>query len=399
MLNSRTFPKSMARRAWGCLLFLFSLLLSAAETRIGVLPVGTVPDSVDFSATEMYVLDRGKISVFSLPDISFKRSFCGSGRDEGKLWPRHNWDQTIRLAAGKVLAEDNNKIIFFTPDGQLIGEKKKPANTAWFVPLGDRFVAKSLVITGDPPRQDIRIVLYDAQMNEIKELYRQKWFQQQEPPGFTTELGGDLLHFSVVQDKICIEESPKGFCIEIFDSAGDKLALIEKPFSKIPLTAEDREREMALVRKEKRVTAMIEQAGSWEKLQQLWRITFPDLKPAVREIQACGDGLLVRTSEKKGEREKYLWLDLQGQIRKEFFLPIGTDAETEARVCGTSFFKIVDGRFFFLRYDPAKDLWEVHLEKTEISDKNFVFCRVDPRPPNRLNLSSTGIMMQIRKEV
>jgi hypothetical protein len=265
-----------------------------------------------------------------------------------------------------VLAEDNNEIIFFSPAGQLLGEKRKPADTSWFVPLGDRFLAKNLVITGDPPLQYIRIALYDAQMKEIKELYRQKWFQQQEPPGFTTELPGDLLHFAVVQDKICIEESPKGFRIEIFDSAGNKLSLIEKPFLKTPLTAEDREREMALVRREKRVAAMIDRAGSWEKLQQIWRITFPDFKPVVREIQACGDGLLVRTSEQKGENAKYLLLDLQGQIRKELFLPIGTDAETEARVCGTSFFKMVDGRLYFLRHDRAKDLWEVHLAIAEI---------------------------------
>lgn len=366
MLNSRTFPKSIAGRAWGWLPFLFSLLLSAAETKLGVLPAGTSPDSVDFSASEVYVLDKGKIMVFALPDISFQRSFCGSGRGEGELWPRHNWDQTVRLAAGKVLAEDNNKIIFFSPGGRFIGEKKKPADTAWFVPFGDRFLAKNLVVTGDPPRQDIRIVLYDAQMNEIKELYRQKWFQQQEPPGFSTELPGDLLHFAVVQDQICIEESPKGFRIEIFDSAGDHRSLIEKPFLKIPLTAEDRERQMALVRREKRVAAMIDQTGSWEKLQNLWRITFCDFKPVIREIQAYKDGLLVRTSEQKGESEKYLWLDLQGQIREEIFLPIGTDAETEARVCGTSFFKMVDGRFYFLRHDPEKDLWEVHLAKTEI---------------------------------
>jgi len=347
------------------LISLFPLLLSAAETKIGVLPAGTSPDSVDFSATELYVLDKGTISVFSLPDVVLKRSFGGSGRGEGKLWPRHNWDQTVRLAAGKVLAEDNNKIIFFSPGGEFLGEKKKPSETTWFIPLGDRFVAKNLAITGKPPLQEIRLVLYDAQLNEVKELYRQKWFQQQDPPTFTTELSGDLLHFAVVEDKICVEESSKGFFIEIFDPAGGRVSAIEKPFSKIPLTAADRDREMALVRGEKRVAAMIARSGSWEKLREIWRITFPEFKPAIREIQAYGEELLVRTSEQKGENGKYLLMDLQGRIRKEIFLPIGTDAETEARLCGTSFFKLVDGTFYFLRHDSAKDLWEVHLIRTD----------------------------------
>ncbi len=333
------------------------------EITLGTLPAGMDPDSVDFSASELYVLETGKIFVFSLSDISLNRSFGGSGRGKGQLWPRHNWDQTVRLASGRVLAEDNNKIIIFSPEGKLIDEKRKPADSTWFVPLGDKFVAKNLVISGDPPLQYIRIVLYDGQMKEIKELYRQPWFQQQEPPGFTTELPGDLLHFAVVQDKICIEESPGGFRIEVFDSHGQRISLIEKPALKVAMTDEDREREMAKVRGEKRVDAMIERTGSWEKLRQSWRITFPAFKPVIREVQALRDGLLVRTSELHGENVKYLWLDLNGNIREELFLPSGTDAETEARVCGTSFLKMVDDRFLFLRRNPAKDLWEVRQAK------------------------------------
>jgi len=56
-------------------------------------------------------------------------------------------------------------------------------------------------------------------------------------------------------------------------------------------------------------------------------------------------------------------------IRKELFLPLGTDAETEARVCGTSFFKMIDGRFLFLRRDPTKDLWEVQQAKISPTER------------------------------
>jgi len=339
------------------------------ETTLGVLPAGMDPDSVDFSASELYVLEKGKISVFALPEMSLKRSFGGSGTGKGQLWPRHNWDQTVRLASGLVLAEDHNKIITFTPDGTLINEMRKPANTTWFVPLGDGFVAKSMVLSGDPPLQDIRIVLYNAQLKEIKELYRQIWFQQQEPPGFTTELPGDLLHFAVVQDRIFIEESLEGFRIEVFDAAGQRLSFIEKPASKVAMTDEDREQEMAKVRGEKRVAAMIARSGSWEKLRQDWRITFPPFKPVIREVQALRDGVLVRTSELRDKTVKYLRLDLDGRIRKELFLPLGTDAETEARLCGTSFFKMVDDRFFYMRHDPSTGLWEVHQAKIDPNER------------------------------
>jgi len=113
---------------WLC----FQSTAAASSKKLGVLPAGTSPDSVDFSAAEMLVLDRGTISVYSLPDIVLRRKFCGSGTAAGELSPRHNWDQTVRVVPGNIIAEDNDKIIFFSPDGRFLNEKIKPADTAWF---------------------------------------------------------------------------------------------------------------------------------------------------------------------------------------------------------------------------------------------------------------------------
>lgn len=304
---------------------------SAAEQILGLLPAGMSPDAVDFTASELYVLEQGKISVFSLPDIALRRSFGGSGSGPGKLSPQHHFDQAMRVVGDRVLAEDNAKLIIFSTDGQLTGELRKPRNTVWFFPVGAGFVAKSMVFSEPAHRQDMRLVLYDSELREIKELYRQEWFQQQHPPGFPTVLLGDLLHFAVVQGAICVEESPKGFVIERFDPAGNRISVIEKPISGIRVTDADREREMALVRSEKRVAAMIGMAGSWEKLRQIWNITFPETTPALRELQACGDDLLVRTFERTEKAEKYLLLGRDGTIRGELFLPPVTDPETESR--------------------------------------------------------------------
>ncbi len=352
-----------ARWAALALAVLLCLPLPAAgpSKKLGELPAGTSPDSVDFSASEIFVLDRGTISVYSLPDLAFRRSFCGPGTGNDKLWSRHNWDQTVRLVPGKIIAEDNNKLIFFAPDGRFLGGKTKPENSTWFVPFGKGYAAKSMVVEGTPPLQYIRIALYDAELNEVKELYRQKWFQQQNPPGFSTEFPGDLLHFAVAGDKIFIEESPRGWAIEVFDVQGQKILDVNKPFSPLPVTSADRERDAALVRGEKRVAAMMAMSGSWEKLQKIWSFVFSDFKPALRELQAYGNDVLVRTFEEKNGQAKFLILDPRGNIRKELFLPVGTDAETEARVCGTAFFKIVDGRYYFLLRHPERDVWEIHV--------------------------------------
>jgi hypothetical protein len=362
MDHPRNIVEQVARRVAVVLVVWFVLLTSGAASsrKLGALPAGTSPDSVDFSATEMFVLDRGTVSVYSLPDIVLQRTFGGSGTSAGKLSPRHIWDQTVRVVPGKIIAEDEDKIVFFSQNGRVLSEKQKPANTTWFVPFGAGFVAKSMVLEGNPPLQYIRVALYDAELKEVKELYRQKWFQQPTPKGFQTEFPGDLLHFAVAGDRLFIEESPGGWVIEIFDAGGHKISTVKKPYSPIPVTPADREGEAAQVRREKRVAAMIARAGSWEKLREVWSFAFSDVKPALRELQALGDEVLARTFEQRDGEAKFLVLDREGRVRKELFLPVGTDAETEARVCGTSFFKIVNDSYYFLRHDSQKDLWEVH---------------------------------------
>jgi len=318
------------------------------------------PDAAAFTDAELYVLERGTITVFSLPDMVRRRSFGGSGSGRGQLSPRHQFDQGLRVTGGRILAEDEDTLLEFSPAGQCLRELDKPRNTTWFVPARQGYVAKSLAVTGSPPVQHIRVVLYDANLREVRELYRQVWFQQLTPGGFTTELPGDLVHFAVVRDRICIETSPAGFVIEVFDLEGRRVSTWSRPFAQVPMTPADQQLEMTAVRAEKRVAAMVARAGSWEALRRVWGITFPAAKPAVRELQAHGDLLLARTFERRDGRTRFVLLDSQGELRKEWWLPEPTDAETEARVSGTAFFSLVGDWFYYLRLDPQSKRWEVH---------------------------------------
>jgi len=91
------------------------------------------------------------------------------------------------------------------------------------------------------------------------------------------------------------------------------------------------------------------------------QITFPSVTPALRELQASGGRLLARTFERQDTTGKYVLLDLNRTAERELWLPLPTDAETEARVSGTAFFKLVGDRFYYLRQDEASNRWEVHM--------------------------------------
>ncbi len=350
--------------AWACLIAMASWAApagrAARDERLGLLPEGMSPDAAAFSETELFILHRGTITVFSLPDVTAQRDFGGSGRGPGRLSPRHQFDQGLRLAAGRVLVEDNDKLVTFSPEGRFIGEAAKPHNTTWFLPVGDRYVAKSMIVTGTPPAQVIRAVLYDADLREVAELYRQPWFQQLTPGGFTTELPGDLLHYAAAGGRIWVDASPRGFVLEVFDPAGTRVSTLSRRQAPVRLTAADNGRLLTAVRQEKRVAAMVAQTGSWEKLQAIWRITFPDAAPAIREVHPHGPGVIVRTFEGRDGLVRYVVLDAAGGLPRDLWLPEPTDAETEARVAGTSFFSFVGDWYYYLRLDGAAHRWEVH---------------------------------------
>jgi len=349
--------------AWLCLVAAAAWVAppgrAAREERLGVLPEGMSPDAAAFSENELYVLHRGTITVFSLPDVTRRRVFGGSGRGPGRLSPQHQFDQGLRLAAGRVLVEDNDKLVTYSRAGQFIGEVSKPRNTTWFLPVGDRYVAKSMIVTGRPPTQIIRAALYDADLHEIAELYRQRWFQQPAPDGFTTELPGDLLHYALVGDRIWVDASPRGFVIEVFDRTGTRVSTIARPYAPLSLTPAERARQLRTVRREKRVAAMVAQTGSWEQLRATWHLVFPDTVPAIGELQAWGPGAMVRTFERRDGLVRYVMLDASGGSAGDRWLPEPTDAETEARVAGTSFFGFVGDWYYYLRLDPISDRWEV----------------------------------------
>ena len=61
----RTIGPEPALAGVACLLALLSCLAGPASAQmLGGLPVGMNPDSIDFTESELYVLERGTVSVF-----------------------------------------------------------------------------------------------------------------------------------------------------------------------------------------------------------------------------------------------------------------------------------------------------------------------------------------------
>jgi len=114
------------------------------------------------------------------------------------------WPNLVRVYGDYILVETRDKLVYFTKEGKPVKEKRRSRDAALFLPVGNRFVGKIHVLDPKTRVQYMRIVICDSDFYEIKEIYRQKWFQQLRPGGFQIQLFSDYLNFEVYDDKIFI---------------------------------------------------------------------------------------------------------------------------------------------------------------------------------------------------
>jgi hypothetical protein len=325
------------------------------------------PGMIDVQGNEFFIMEGATINVFSLIDLSFLRKFGKRGDGPGELRVTPGWQNTIIAYPDYILAESSNKIIFFSKEGKLIKEKRKSDLIAQFIPAGKHFVAKRYYMDANTRTQYMRIVLIDQELREVKELYRQKWFQQLRPNKFSNEsfeiqLFSDYTNFAVFDDKIFIEESPKGFLIEVFDSEGKKLYVIEKQYEKIKVIDSHKKVALDEFKQDEKIGRMIKQVGSWEELLKYMNLIFPEYKPPIDDFIVRDNKIYTQTFEQKDQKVKYIIMDLKGKKIDEVYLPITRKPGSEERLQGARFQAINHDKLYYLVENEETEEWELHVE-------------------------------------
>jgi len=139
----------------------------------GVLTGVNRPGMIGVSNDELYVIEDATVFVYSIDDCRLKRKFGEKGEGPGELKVVPSWVNGITVFPDSVYVESVDKIVEFSKDGNLKRERKKPVESGKFTPVGNHFVGKKIKRDLSNRIMLITIVLYDSDMNEIKELYRQ----------------------------------------------------------------------------------------------------------------------------------------------------------------------------------------------------------------------------------
>ena len=327
--------------------------------KVAVLTDVLKPDQLVASGDRIYIMEGTAIFIYSLKDFTMIKKFGKQGEGPGEI-AKVPFVSNAFAAFGndKLLVDAINKIVIFSRDGEFVKEVRKKGQVTNVLAVGNGFVATRIKPPGDDKKAYAAVTLMDAELNVIKELYAQPTPQQ----GRNLQMIPDTLYSTVYEDKIFIEESQKGFIIEVFDNKGNALYKIRKEVPPLKVTAKGKEIALQELQEDPLAQFQIKRAGGWDEFKKLLDFNYPDLYPPIRDMLVKNGKIYVRTHETQNGKEKYRIFDLKGKELKTVFLPKPMLAPLITRIISrpVRFFDISNDRFYYLVENEDEEEWELH---------------------------------------
>lgn len=325
--------------------------------KIGVLTEIMKPEGIEVADGRLYVVEGPAFFVYNLNNSTLIKKFGKAGEGPGELNTVLNFPNSLRILEDKIIAEGFNKIIFFAKDFKYLKEfRKKEMLIHKITPIKENFVAVRM--STEKNKIIFTLLLLDSNMNVIKELYKQESFDRQKE----LIMVRDTIHFEVYEDKIYVEESDKGFFIEVFDSKGNRLYEIKKNSAAPKITDKDKKAIFNELKKDNLIAIVARREGGWDEFAKKGTFTYPAVFPPIRDIKISNDKIYVSTFERKENKEKCIIMDVKGNIIGTSYLPITGQSSFSARSMGKDnrFYGIADNKFYYLKENEDEELWELH---------------------------------------
>lgn len=352
-------------------LVILSLLLLASfvwAENLGTLEGVLVPEMIQVTGDELYVLEGATIYVYSLKDLTLLRKFGQKGEGPGELKIMTAFQNSFTVYPDYVFVQGFDKVIFFTKQGKLIREQRFNMITK-ILPLKEKFVIKTFPFEDKNGKTYWAIKLCDSEIKEIKELYRQEFPIQFQKAAHVIPMIADALNFRVYDDKIFVEESPKGFLIEVFDSTGKKLYQIDKKSEKIKVPEEYKKivenhlKEDFLHKKVNLFVPFHIMEAGWDEFKKWADLIYPDYLPPIRDIFIDNHKIYVQTFQRQDNKQEYIIMGLKGNTIKKGYLPVVQPSTfaSEMAGLGLKFYAIDKDRFVYLVENQEEEEWNIHV--------------------------------------
>jgi len=320
------------------------------------------PQMLVVKGDRFYVSEGAKFSIYSLKDQKLIKSFGKKGEGPGELIELQHYPNKISVQGDQIFVTGIGKAITFSKTGEFIREFKTTQSVFQLIPAGENFIAKEFAQSTDGKVRYMTIALYNSEMKKLKELYRQKWAQQEGSPGIIVDMSPDFTSIAIEDNKIFIEKSVEGFLIDAYDFNGNKLYSIKKDLPQRKVTSDDRENLEAQIRDDPQTKTQASRMGGWNEMKKFIKMNFPDYFPAIKSIEASGKKIYVRTNNTKDDKDEYIVMDLKGNILRTIFIPGKFETSILALISGGKLSCIENGKLYYLIENEDEEEWELHEE-------------------------------------
>ena len=355
------------------ILLLLVTFLTAPAIKLGVLKDVLKPESICVWGDELYVVEGATIHCFSLTDLKPIKTFGKAGEGPGEMRILPFWPIQITLTQDCVFAENMDKFIFFSKQGNLINEQKKMKRLFKVLPVKENYAARTFPFEGNDKKQYEALKLLNKKMEDEKELFRQS-VPVLDREG-TVKMFPDSMNFCVYGDNIFVERSTEGFRIDVFDSQGNKLYEIKKPYEKTLVTEEYKKTAEASLKESllhKKVGVFVPfhiMESGWDAFKKWALLDYPEYLPPIRDFLVKNDKIYVQTYVQQKGQEQYVILDLKGEILKTVNLPRIKNASVfvyNTLGIGLRFYDFEKDRFIYIEENEDLEEWEVYVVPVEI---------------------------------
>jgi len=347
------------KKTTGILGVLLMVIPMVHAEKVADLPDIIRPASIRLDRDTVYIVDQTAIHIYSLKPFKRIKTFGAQGQGPGEF----NSVPFLKIYPEKLFINCLGKIMTFSHDGEFVKQTKLPFRLFYFyypiLQVGLNYAAFPMVFS----REENELIhygkIYDQELSELKVFYNGGKPQVPPPPRADAppqkirwEVIPDCLDFDVMESKIFVADSRKGFYIGVFNDHGTQLYEIDNKYEKIKVPKSFRDDYM----KERK------ESDNWEQLKASFEYVFRDYYPAFFTVKLAEGIIYAATYAKKNGKYELVQMDLEGKIlRRSFSFPLDRERRImDGLIPYGNEFDIHKGKIYYLVYNDENSRYELH---------------------------------------
>jgi hypothetical protein len=310
------------------------------------------PSILSIDSQNLYIIkpEDMLVNIYTGKDIKFVAKFGGKGEGPGEF----RVIQGFQVYEDFIFVNSMGKNSYFSKQGDLQKETRFPPHLIPCYPLGNQFVTYEFsgLPTPDNPDSSIKIALIGPKFETKRVLFQKKMkkyntiFNEKSGQNEQWLFPNDVL-YRIYKDNIYIGYlSTESFLFMVFDSQGNKLYEIKRPYLKrrIPDLIKQ-----AIRKRQKKIN---------ENLRIKMKINFNEYFPSFCSFEVTDDKIFVFLFPTV-ESQRIIVMDLKGKLLEVNLIPFDLNFFETKAIRNLFYNKVYDGKKYFLKDNFETQKWEL----------------------------------------